>query len=74
MPPLSFSYDPVSYIHQGGSRNRLDNVALYGAYNGVRYLIPYLDYRVIDYAVSIPRYQYLRGRRNRFVFRTDNYP
>ena len=66
---LYFAYDSVKYINHGGSRSRLDNVALQGAYSGVRYLIPYLDYRVIDYAVSIPRYLYLRGRRDRFIFR-----
>ena len=66
---LSFAYDSVKYIEDGGSRNRLDVIALYGAYSGVRYMVPYLDYRVLDYAVSIPRYQYLRGRRNRYIFR-----
>lgn len=69
MPILYFAFDPIKYIKNGGSRNRLDNVALQGAYSGVRYLIPYLDYRVVEYAVSIPRYQYLRGRKNRYVFR-----
>jgi asparagine synthase (glutamine-hydrolysing) len=69
MPVLHFAYDSVSYIQEGGSRNRLDNVALQGAYCGVRYLIPYLDYRVIDYAVSIPRYLYRKGRMNRYIFR-----
>lgn len=67
--PLYFAYDPIKYINHGGSRSRLDNVALQGAYSGVRYLIPYLDYRVIDFAVSIPRYLYLNGRRDRYIFR-----
>lgn len=69
MSPLFFAYDPIKYIKQGGSRNRLDNVALQGAYCNVRYLVPYVDYRVIDFALSIPRYQYLRGKRNRYIFR-----
>lgn len=67
--PSYFAYDPVNYIKQGGSRNRLDNAALLAACCNVRYVFPYLDYRVIDYAVSIPRYQFLRGRRNRYIFR-----
>ena len=66
---LSFAYDPVAYINSGGVRNRLDNIALIGAYGNVRYLVPYLDYRVIDFAVSIPRYLYLKGRQNRYIFR-----
>lgn len=69
MPPLFFAYDPIKYIKHGGSRNRLDNVALQGAYCNVRYLAPYVDHRLIDFALSIPRYQYLRGRKNRFIFR-----
>lgn len=69
MSALHFAYDPKSYINEGGSRNRLDNVALLGAYSGVRYLIPYLDYRVIDFAVSIPRHLYLKGDKNRYLFR-----
>lgn len=66
---LYFAYDPKKYILGGGSRNRIDNVALQGAFCDVRYMIPYLDYRVINYAVSIPRYQFLRGRKNRYIFR-----
>lgn len=69
MSALHFAYDPKSYINEGGSRNRLDNVALLGSYSGVRYLIPYLDYRVIDFAVSIPRHLYLKGNMNRYIFR-----
>ncbi len=68
--PLSyFNFDPIKYINNGGSRSRLDNTAMLGAYCNVRYMLPYLDYRVIDYAVSIPRYQYLRGNFNRYIFR-----
>lgn len=69
MPPCTFLYDSIAYIKSGGSQNRLDNVAFQGGYAGVRYLIPFLDYRVVDYAVSIPRYMYLRGRTNRYIYR-----
>lgn len=67
--PQTFAYDPVTYIRNGGSRNRLDVVALLGAYSGARYIIPYIDYRVIDYAVSIPRHMYLKKQKNRYIFR-----
>lgn len=69
MPVLTFAYDAKDYIRRGGSRVRLDNVALLGAYGGARYIIPFLDYRVVDFAVSIPRYLYLRGNKNRYIFR-----
>lgn len=68
-PPLTFAYDAKEYINDGGSRNRLDVVALLGAYSGVRYMVPYLDYRVIDYAVSIPRRMYLKNQKNRYIFK-----
>lgn len=67
--PLYFAYDPVKYIMQGGTRVRLDNVAVQGAENGVRYMIPFLDYRVIDFAVSIPRKQHRNEKTNRYIFR-----
>lgn len=66
---LDFSYDPVAYIESGGSRNRLDNMAIFGAYSGIRYMIPFLDYRVIDYAVSIPRYLFFKGNVRRYIYR-----
>ncbi len=69
MPALTFAYDALAYIKNGGSRNRLDVTALLGAYSGARYLIPYLDYRVIDYAVSIPRHMFLKNMKHRYIFR-----
>ena len=44
-------------------------MALLGAHSGVRYMVPYLDYRVIDFAVSIPRYLYINGNTRRYIFR-----
>lgn len=67
--PNYFAYDPLTYIRNGGSRNRLDVVALLGAYSGARYIAPYLDYRVADYAVSIPRNLYLKHGVNRYIFK-----
>lgn len=66
---LPFAYDPVAYILQGGHRPRLDNTALQGAQNGVRYMFPFLDYRVLDFALSIPRVQYTNGSINRYIYR-----
>lgn len=66
---LKFAYDAKAYINEGGSRNRLDVVALLGAYSCARYVMPYLDYRVVDYAVSIPRHMYLKDNTTRYIFR-----
>lgn len=67
--PFSFAFDPLTYVKNGGVRSRLDNVALYGAYSNVRYVVPYLDYRVIDFALSIPRRLFLKREKNRYIFR-----
>ena len=66
---FTFRYDPHTYVMQGGTRMRMDNVAYQGAVHGVRYLFPYVDYRVMDFALSIPRSQHIRYNRNRYIFR-----
>ncbi|MBR6535668.1 MAG: hypothetical protein IKT67_00545 [Lachnospiraceae bacterium] len=68
-PSLKFAYDSKAYILEGGSRNRLDVMALLGAYSGARYMVPYLDYRLVDFAVSIPRHMFLKHKKNRYIFR-----
>lgn len=69
MKPLNFAYDPVNYVKGGGSRNRLDVLAYYSSCAGVRYLVPLLDYRVLDFALGIPRYLYHNWYFNRYIFR-----
>lgn len=67
--PLSFMYDPRKFVIRGGDRVRMDNVAMYGGFSGVRYVLPYLDYRVIDFAISIERGMHLRHCRTRYIFK-----
>lgn len=67
--PLYFAYDPAAYVEQGGTRVRLDNVAYHGAKCGMRFMIPFVDHRVIDFAVSIPRRLYVHEGRNRYIYR-----
>lgn len=64
-----FAFRPYKYIMQGGHRVRLDNISMQGAAAGVRYMTPYIDYRVLDYALSIPRAQFQNGYTNRYIFR-----
>lgn len=65
---LTFAFYPIQYVIDGGTQHRVDNAAYQGALHDVRYVYPYLDYRVLDYAVSIPRVQFL-GKQNRRIFR-----
>lgn len=64
-----FNFAPHKYVMQGGSRPRMENAAYQGAAIGVRYLFPYIDYRVFDYSLSIPRRLYLNHDQNRLIFR-----
>ena len=66
---LPFAYDPIAYINQGGHRPRLDNCALQGAECSVRYLFPFIDHRVLDFALSIPRAQYMHEQTDRYIYR-----
>ena len=66
---MYFSLKPCKYVMQGGTRPRLDNAAHQGANAGMRYLFPYVDYRVMDYAVSIPRRLNVSRDSNRTIFR-----
>lgn len=64
----AFGFDIIEYFKRGATRERMDNTAFQGANFGIQYLFPYLDYRVIDYAVSIPRYLFNNGKRNRLIY------
>lgn len=67
--PLMFNTAPHLHVRSGALRPRLDNCAYQGAASGMRYLFPYVDYRVLDFALSIPRRLYLKKNRNRLIFR-----
>jgi len=69
MPILTFAFDTVRYSYSGNTHFRPDVAALIGAYSGAQYVFPFLDYRVIDYAVSIPRHLYLYKNQNRHIYR-----
>lgn len=69
LKPYYFISNPKQYIYNSGSRGRLDNVVLQGSFSGVHYFVPFLDYRVIDYAVSIPRYLFFNGKVDRYIYR-----
>lgn len=69
MPRITFAYDPKTYVKNGGSCNRLLNVAILGAYCGVRYMVPFADYRIMDFALSIPRSQYMKHQVKRYIYR-----
>lgn len=66
---FTFQFSPVRYVMEGGGRHRFDLTAYHGAFNDTQYLFPYADYRVLDFALSIPRRMYLNRTQNRLIFR-----
>lgn len=64
-----FDLDPVRWFLSGGIRTRPETAAYQSAKFGVRYVFPYEDYRVFDYALSIPRNLYLRNGVDRWIYR-----
>ena len=67
--PFHFFTKPYRYVLQGGTRDRLENAAFQGASAGVRYLFPFVDHRVMDFAVSIPRHLYVSDKETRVIYR-----
>lgn len=66
---FTFQFAPEEYVMEGGGRHRFDLTAYHGAFNDTQYLFPYADYRVLDFALSIPRRLYLNNAQNRLIFR-----
>ncbi len=66
---LDFKFDVTNYILNGGPRVRLDTAAVLGAESGMQFMFPFMDYRVLDFAVSIPRRLYNDGVVDRKVYR-----
>jgi asparagine synthase (glutamine-hydrolysing) len=67
--PLWFNTHPIRQIEQGGNRARMELAAREGAQHNVQYVFPYLDYRLEDFAVSIPRWLYNHKGENRYIYR-----
>lgn len=67
--PLYFSIDPALDFKCGGIRLRPETAAYQAAQYGVRYVFPYEDYRLFDYALSIPRNLFRRDGVNRWIYR-----
>jgi asparagine synthase (glutamine-hydrolysing) len=67
--PYYFPFDVLKYIGTGATNVRLNVAALFGPYSGARYVFPFLDREVIDFAVSIPRHLYIKRKQKRYIYR-----
>ncbi len=66
---LYFKVNPVKHIESGVSVSRTELAAWVGADYHIQYLFPFLDHRVVDYAMSIPRHLYYKHGLSRYIFR-----
>lgn len=64
-----FSRNPVKNIESGWIQARTELTAWLGAHYNVQSLYPLLDYRVVDFAMSIPRHWFLKQGMDRYLFR-----
>lgn len=67
--PEFFAYNPIKDIENGANRGRVETSVFVGAKYGGQYVYPFLDYRVEDFAVSIPRHLYWKGNEFRHIYR-----
>ncbi len=65
----SVSKRQLVYINSGYHQERMESWAILGNKSGVRYVFPYLDKRIIEFALSIPSALYFKGGQSRYLYR-----
>ena len=66
---LFLKVNPAKHIESGVSVSRTELTAWLCADYQIQYLFPLLDYRVVDYALSIPRHLYYKRGVSRYIYR-----
>ena len=66
---LYLKVNPAKHMESGASVSRTEIAAWLGADYQLQYLFPFLDYRVVDYALSIPRHYYYKKGLSRYIYR-----
>jgi asparagine synthase (glutamine-hydrolysing) len=62
-------YFPVKQLESGYIQNRTEQAAWMDAVCSIQHICPYLDYRVVDFAMSIPRHLYYKNGVKRYIYR-----
>lgn len=65
----TLSYSPVKHLESGYIQNRTEQAAWMDAVYSIQHIYPFLDYRVIDFAMSIPRHYYYKNGMKRYIYR-----
>ncbi|MFT4143052.1 MAG: asparagine synthase-related protein [Mobilitalea sp.] len=66
---LHFKTNPIKHMESGVSVSRSELMAWVSADYQLQYVFPFLDYRVIDFALSIPRHWYYKKGISRYIYR-----
>ena len=66
---LYFSLSPVRHLESGYIQNRTESAAWMDAESSIQHIYPFLDYRVVDFSMAIPRHLYHKNGISRYVFR-----
>lgn len=66
---LYFGMYPIKHVESGNIQSRTITTAWIGADYDMLYLFPFLDYRVMDFALSVPRHYYYKNGVNRYIYR-----
>ena len=57
------------FINVGYHQERMESWALLGGRHGIDYVYPYLDKRVVEFALALPGEWYFRRGQNRYLYR-----
>ena len=69
-PPLQTVRDFQRYMLESGyHQERMESWAILGGRVGVQYLYPYLDKRIVEFALALPPEWYFRHGQNRYLYR-----
>ena len=59
----------LTYLDSGYHQERMESWAIQGRKHGVRYYYPYLDKRIVEFALSLPSSLYFKHGQNRHLYR-----
>lgn len=61
--------DPVKYLESGAVQERTELLARLDAGYGIQHLYPFLDFRAVDFAMSVPRPLFYKRGVKRYIYR-----
>jgi asparagine synthase (glutamine-hydrolysing) len=66
---LLFKLNPVKHFDSPDIPSRTEMTAWLGAEYQIQYLFPFLDHRLVDFALSIPRHLFFKQGMSRYIYR-----